>query len=312
MAFWWVNHTQTFRQEVEGGYIWSPKANKDSSRNQTYINLTEVRPGDVVFSYASQHIRAVGIAEEVCSETSKPESFGKSGEQWASAGWLVPIRWERLPVPFKPKDYLSSIVPLLPKKYAPIQSSGVGNQKFYLSSIHDKLGFLLLSIAENSETGLKDTISVIRRNVAEGIEQQAILREAISHTERQQLIWARCGQGVFRSNVEKVEKSCRLTGVTDGAVLIASHIKPWRLSNNSEKLDGNNGLLMSPHVDKLFDGGWISFADDGRVLVAGSKVRALMTAWGLQPDIRVGAFNAEQQAYLDYHRRHILKILDSN
>lgn len=49
MAFWWVNHKQTFKEEIGGGYIWSPAKNKDGSRNQTYINLTAVNVGDIVF-----------------------------------------------------------------------------------------------------------------------------------------------------------------------------------------------------------------------------------------------------------------------
>ena len=52
MGFWWVNHKQTFNQEIGGGYIWSPKEDKNGARNQAYINLTLTKVNDTVFSYA--------------------------------------------------------------------------------------------------------------------------------------------------------------------------------------------------------------------------------------------------------------------
>jgi len=49
-SYWWVNHKQTYRQETDGGYIWSPKANANGERNVTYDNLNRCQRGDVVFS----------------------------------------------------------------------------------------------------------------------------------------------------------------------------------------------------------------------------------------------------------------------
>lgn len=62
--------------------------------------------------------------------------------------------------------------------------------------------------------------------------------------------------------------SCCLCNVNDKNFLVASHIKPWAKSNSEEKLDVNNGLLLCPNHDKLFDGGWISFNDDGHILIS--------------------------------------------
>lgn len=59
MAFWCVNHKQTYGAEVGGGYIWSLMTNRNGSKNQTYINLTLTRPGDVVISYAGRIIEAI-------------------------------------------------------------------------------------------------------------------------------------------------------------------------------------------------------------------------------------------------------------
>ncbi|WP_395804524.1 HNH endonuclease [Archangium minus] len=68
----------------------------------------------------------------------------------------------------------------------------------------------------------------------------------VPETERAALVKARRGQGIFRENVSKVERACRITGVAVPNFLVASHIKPWRHSSNQERLDGHNGLLLSP------------------------------------------------------------------
>jgi putative restriction endonuclease len=153
MRFWWVNHKQTFRQEIDGGYIWSPKTDKDGARNQAYINLTLTDVGDTVFSYADGSIRAVGRVVERCQDHLRPNEFGDVGEQWDRDGWLVKVDWEVLDVPISPKAQISQIAPLLPKKYSPIRKNGKGNQKCYLAEINESLADLLLRLirAENGD-----------------------------------------------------------------------------------------------------------------------------------------------------------------
>lgn len=307
MAFWWVNHKQTFKEEIGGGYIWSPAKNNDGSRNQTYINLTAVNVSDIVFSYAAGEIRAVGVVERKYVEAERPAAFGHSGEQWDKNGWLVQVQWTVFDKPFSPKDYLSAIVPLLPGKYSPIQDNGDGNQKCYLASLSDDLAKLLLSISQSHNAGVGELIEDAEQSVLDDIAEGEIKKQAILQTEQEQLIKARRGQGFFRFSLERIEKGCRLTGLNDKRFLIASHIKPWRISDNIEKLDGNNGLLLSPHVDRLFDRGWISFSNQGEILFSSDGITLLMKTWGLNPTKNVGSFNERQRQYLNYHRSKIFK-----
>lgn len=67
----------------------------------------------------------------------------------------------------------------------------------------------------------------------------------LANTQRVQLIEARVGQGLFRVRVLMQEQVCKVTGVRDQRVLRASHIKPWRDANNDERLNADNGLLLS-------------------------------------------------------------------
>lgn len=307
---WWVNHKQTFSAEVEGGYIWSPKLNKNGARNQTYINLTLVRPGDVVISYAATQIKAIGIATSGCYEAAKPEAFGAAGKNWAEMGWLVPIEWTLLASPLYPKQYIEQIGPLLPKRNSPLQPNGNGNQSCYLANVQQQLLVTILDIARAANFAELQQVELLAEQAkADDIEHQ--LQEAeLPETEKEQLIRARRGQGVFRQRVIEKSFRCLITGIEDQSFLTASHIKPWKDSDNVERLDGHNGLLLAPHADRLFDRGWISFRDNGQLLATEAAL-PLLAAWGIESGLNVGAFHPQQAKYLAYHRAMIFKGKES-
>lgn len=307
MGYWWVNHKQTYKKEIGGGYIWAPTKEKNGAKNQTYINLTKARVNDVIFSYAYGQIKAIGVVQNQSQESERPSAFGKAGNQWSSHGWLVKVTWSVLEKPITPKSHLSRIASFLPQKHSPIQASGAGNQKCYLAEISGDLARILLELAKIEDAEITDKLEELRDSVVADEEESRIREASMDETEKEQLVKARRGQGLFRIRLEKIDRACRLTGVRDKRLLIASHIKPWRKSSNVEKLDGNNGLLLSPHVDKLFDRGWISFSDDGTVLCANIEIRRTMTLWGLNPDQNVGRFNKKQKEYLAFHRGNIYK-----
>ena len=75
MRYWWVNQNQTYRYEVSGGYLWSPKRNANGARNPFYESMREVSPGDVIFSFSDTRIAAIGIAQSYCWESPKPLEF---------------------------------------------------------------------------------------------------------------------------------------------------------------------------------------------------------------------------------------------
>lgn len=130
---------------------------------------------------------------------------------------------------------------------------------------------------------------------------------ASGRTETEQLALARLGQGLFRKRLQQIEKACRLTGLRVVEHLRASHIKPWRDSNDAERLDGNNGLLLSPHVDHLFDQGYLAFEGDGTVVFSKTLDAAVIRLWNLTSTTSAHPFNKTQQNYLAYHRKHIFK-----
>ena len=132
-------------------------------------------------------------------------------------------------------------------------------------------------------------------------------RTDIGPTEKLNLVRSRRGQGVYRENLEKIEQSCRVTGVLDRRHLRASHIKPWCQCDDREKLDGFNGLLLSPHIEHLFGRGYISFSDAGEVLVSKTLNPEVLRSWGITLPRNVGSFHGEQCKYLEYHRREVFE-----
>jgi hypothetical protein len=85
---------------------------------------------------------------------------------------------------------------------------------------------------------------------------------------KQAIIRARRGQGLFKERVMAIESRCRITLVENPVHLIASHCKPWRDSTNEERLNCENGLLLTPNIDHLFDRGFIGFEDSGKLIIS--------------------------------------------
>jgi len=134
--YWWVNQNQTYKAEVGGGYMWSPKVNKGGGFNQFYDYMIQAQPGDLVFSFADTFIKTVGVVTAPARSADKPEEFGKAGDAWDADGWLVQVDYEELNHPIKPKDHMDILAPLLPEKYSPIRADGGGNQVYLARIIH--------------------------------------------------------------------------------------------------------------------------------------------------------------------------------
>lgn len=124
----------------------------------------------------------------------------------------------------------------------------------------------------------------------------------------------RTRQRLFRERLIGVEKGCRLTGIEDLRFLRASHIKPWADSTHSERVDGENGLLLAPHADLLFDQGWISFSSSGRLVISSRLPSEVTTGLGLKLDAnqQCGAFSRKQLSFLEFHRDVVFNDLRHN
>lgn len=307
MRYWWVNQNQTFRSEVQGGFLWSPKAKSDGGRNPFYDTMCSVQPGDVIFSFCDTLIRAIGVAIGPAETAPKPD-FGNVGTNWSAEGWLVPVEFQALPKPVRPKDHIDELRPYLPEKYSPLQQNGNGVQSIYLAEVPDRLAYVLRALIGVDYSGAVKELTEVELALAEkpAADYSITGRTDIGETTKLQLIRSRNGQGLFRANVRLNETFCRVTRVADPKHLRASHIKPWARSTDTEKLNGCNGLLLAPHVDHLFDQGFISFDHGGKLVISRHLEASVLDKWAIGPDVNVGTFNSQQSDFLEYHRDVIL------
>jgi len=323
MRYWWVNQNQTFRQEIDGGYLWSPKRNKNGHRNPFYEFMREVSPGDIVFSFRDTRIAALGVVSGYCRESPKPEEFGSAGMNWSQIGWRVGVRWRRLTNAMRPKDHIARLRPDLASKYAPLTPDGNGLQSVYLTQVSAALASALFALIGKEASSVADVgheISKIERDSPaperdieeweRRVEVEIAADTAIRETEKTALVQARRGQGVFRDNVRIIERACRITHVERMEHLIASHVQPWRDSSNEQRLDGENGLLLTPTVDHLFDKGFISFEDAGQLIVSPVADQRSLKRMGIETEnrVNVGAFSQGQRRYLEFHRENVLRM----
>jgi len=318
VRYWWVNQNQTYRHEVRGGYLWSPKRKANGGRNPFYDFMREAAPGDVVLSFADTLVKAIGFVASHAYEAPKPLEFGQAGAYWETIGWRVDVRFVELRLPIRPVDHMDVLAPLLPDRYAPLQPGGGGLQGVYLTLLPETLALALIDLigAEarsliaghraTEETVIQPAIGLIEW---EEHEINRVREDArVPETVREAVVLARRGQGLFKERVMKLEGMCRITGVNREEHLRASHCKPWRDATNEERLDGENGLLLTPNADHLFDRGFIGFEDNGNVLISPVAHRDSLARMGLDPTRprNVGRFSEGQRRYLEFHRENVL------
>ena len=128
----------------------------------------------------------------------------------------------------------------------------------------------------------------------------------VTATERNALIKARVGQGMFRTDVITLWGRCAVTGCALEKILVASHIVPWALATNKERLDPFNGLLLTPNFDKLLDRRLISFNNDGSILLSKAISSEAWAALGINKNSRLRFVRPASLPYLQRHRRLLL------
>jgi len=127
----------------------------------------------------------------------------------------------------------------------------------------------------------------------------------LSATEKQAVTKARIGQGIFRQLLLEMWEGCAVTDIRLQNVLRASHIKPWRFSTNSERLNPYNGLLLLPQYDQLFDKGLISFDTKGTLIRSRAIQRIDPRKLGIDVNDRLRSFSKQHLAFLEYHRKEV-------
>ena len=171
------------------------------------------------------------------------------------------------------------------------QLEGMGQSNIWYGN--DKTDTAVYDYIKNKKLGIDNRINSIEKDLLEG-------------QEKEMLIKARINQDVFRNNLIDKYGSCAMCKINNPKLLIASHIKPWSVSDKHEKLDVYNGLLLCPNHDRLFDSGLISFDDEGKIIISNEMDTINQIFTNINPDMKI-AMDENTKVYMKYHREHIFK-----
>jgi hypothetical protein len=158
----------------------------------------------------------------------------------------------------------------------------------------------------------KFSFNLIDRKVEEeNIVSEIKAKYGIPETEKEAIIKSRIGQGVYRSRTLQLWETCSVTGFTKERVLIASHIKPWKLSSNDERINPYNSLLLVPTLDKLFDNGYISFENKGQIMLSDKIDTKDWNRIGITAELRLRKVPEETKHFLEYHAEYIFDMMQT-
>lgn len=152
-----------------------------------------------------------------------------------------------------------------------------------------------------------DALSYEDVDIFKEVREHAAEYKTLEVTEQEQVVKSRLGQGNFRRNVIRLWGSCSVTGLQNVSLLRASHIKPWKDSNNQERLTPYNGLLLIPDYDFLFDRGYIAFRSDGNVLVSQRLSPFARKVFDVSDDLQLRKVLPENKKYLEFHYDKVFK-----
>ena len=151
----------------------------------------------------------------------------------------------------------------------------------------------------------EDVLKAQLDNSVDEIDKE-IETKQLQGEEREALIKVRVNQSAFRKLLMRRYTHCCLCDVDDESLLVASHIKPWAKSSHAEKVDVNNGLLLCPNHDKLFDRGYISFDNGGHIVISDELSKNCAISMNIKNDMQIELSN-DNIKYMEYHRNNVLK-----
>jgi len=127
MAYWWVSQNRTYKEERAGGYLWAPKSGAGGVVFQHWLNMTLVKPGDIIFSYAEQSLGAVGVASSSAYDAPQPVEFEG---QWKEDGRRVDVTYQPIRPAINISTFVDELVLVLPTIHSPLTKAKTGVQGY--------------------------------------------------------------------------------------------------------------------------------------------------------------------------------------
>jgi predicted restriction endonuclease len=275
----------------------------------------EKRPHNSLYE-AKKSDKKVGIIEKYlfklyCSNNFK-QSFKELikifGKKYSLIAYLFFIKDKSQYLPIAPK-YFDKSFELLGIDFKTNQSCSSENYLQFL--------YLINKIKELLSERLKTSVELLEAHsfiwilssdmqVAKRLPDTSDYRD-LSAKDKETVVKARLGQGLFRQNAIDYWEKCSVTSCKEKKLLEAAHIKPYTQSNVKECLDVFNSLLLTPNIHACFDAGFISFDDAGKIILSKELNEEDMGALGINKNMKLSRIEPEHVKYLAYHRNKIQK-----
>ncbi|WP_409266828.1 HNH endonuclease [Massilia sp. BHUDP2] len=300
MAFYWVNQGSSAAAERAGGFFWAPSGSTPTFKHHTNVGL--FKPGDIVICKGPSKIDYIAIVKTAAVNNAPKPGTHTGG--WATTGYCATAEYFPAPCPrtaahlYSNPVISSALASAIPKL---ITTAGTTSYT-YACAISDQAGNALLA-----ELGFNPSTGVVAPylNTAGAVVPPA--------TSAAALVQIRIGQQQFRQNVlAACGDTCGVLNIAFPALLRASHIKPWAVSTNAERLTPDNGIALSAHVDVLFDRGLISFETTGAMRISSLLPKTVGASLGLTnaagnpvAGLNQALLSQQRLAFLKYHRDNV-------
>ncbi len=316
MSIWWVNLGTGYKAQIGESALWAPNHGKNPVTGSLYSPrwhwkiLGDVSPGEFLVLCEDQRIMGIAIAAEAPLPNAQPPKDLRLHPTWNDEGWLLKVKLALLQTPLDRNNIANGL--FLTKTFnSPVRRDKLGKlqgNQIYAAKVPELdsavfLDRIIYELNQQKPGAFNALIDAALEVSSSGDQKEA-------ETTKEALIKARVGQGQFRTELlHRWNKQCCATGLQLTTLLRASHILSWSESDNKQRLDEFNGLLLSPAYDAAFDAYLITLRDDG--------------SWQWDPKIsedelhRAGLGKIEQQNvkgltdqhafYLEKHRQKALK-----
>lgn len=197
MNFWFVNQGTSFKEELEGKFIYAPKNNENGLTLDHWSNVEKVKKDDVIFCNKKGVIKAIGIAKSNGYESSIPESIqGK----WNQIGFKVDVEYHELSKPFRYNDYKDKYLPNLDFKKNPFTKKGLAKMG-YLFPMEEHIVELFLKKIND-----KNVKEIIYTHINEKTNKIEELEEIEEEQEQFEEISRGLIKGYSKKELEEIEK----------------------------------------------------------------------------------------------------------
>lgn len=279
MKFFIAMQNELYELQREQQILSCPQKDAFGNIPHYYARMIELSQGDKIFHYTNGNIVAIGIVD-------KP-TVARFNESNNTYYFTSKIHYEIITNPLHIRSYWDELKQLLPTEYSAFQKNG-----------HDNGGFLY-PCDENLASLLIVKIALL--NQTEPVMQEILETDAKIQTKM------RLGHQAYKEKLLQLwNNECVICKINIQELLRASHAKPWRDSNNQERLDPYNGLLLCAHHDALFDKGFISFNEQGEILLSEELLKSDPYIYSINPDTKIYLYE-ENLRYILWHQSYVFK-----